>query len=161
MRGVIVFAAGLLAGVAIHSVAAQEARIPGMHLNHVMLRVPDLAQAKKFYMDTFGWTEAFYMAPEDGSPPYMYLQVSKDTFVELMQASAGNPPGLVHFGFEVRNVHEAVKGLRQRGLTAEDPVLTRTKALITHVDGPPGVRFELGEYRPPDSLVWKAMNSWK
>jgi len=161
MRGSVLFIAGLLAGVAIHSIAAQEARIPGAQLNHVMVRVPDVEQAKKFYMDTFGFSETFSFKNADGTPAFTYLQISRDTFLELMPASAQNPPGLGHIGLEVGNIQDAVKRMRARGLMARDPnVSERTSARISAVQATSGVSIELLEF-PPESLVRKAITAWK
>ena len=44
MRTLLIFASGLLVGLAVHSVSAQDSRIAGMNLNHVMIRVENLTK---------------------------------------------------------------------------------------------------------------------
>ena len=140
---------------------AQEkaATLPQASLNHVMIRVPDFEQAKKFYSEKFGFREAFSFNASGRKPAFAYLQISRNTFLELQPASDEHPPGLGHIGLQVGNVRDAVDMLRQRGFTARDPgVSPQTGAHISSVQAAPGVIFELLEF-PPNSLIQNAMNS--
>src|SRR4051812_47144759 len=102
MRTAIVFAAGLIAGIAVQSVLAQEARIVG--LNHVAVSVSNYEAARDFYGRRMGFREAFSFREPDGAPYFTYFQVNRDTFVEVMQATAARPVGCPHFGLEVQNL---------------------------------------------------------
>lgn len=134
--------------------------LPGASLDHVMIRVADFEQAKRFYAEKFGFREAFSFQAAGRKPAFTYLQISQNTFLELQPASDEYPPGLGHIGIEVSDVEDTVKALRQRGFAARDPrVSQQTGAHISSVQAAPGVVFELLEF-PPDSLVRKAMNSW-
>lgn len=137
-----------------------QTRLRGINLNHVMIRVPDVDQAKAFYVDKFGFREVFSFKNAGRKPAFSYLQISQSTFLELQPASDEHPPGLGHVGLAVSNIDHAVETLRARGLTARDPGTSRqTGARISSVQAA-GVTFELLEF-PADSLVRKAMNSWK
>ncbi|HEV2288356.1 MAG TPA: VOC family protein [Candidatus Acidoferrales bacterium] len=137
-----------------------KAELPGASLNHVMIRVPDFEQAKSFYAEKFGFREVLSFNAVGRKPAFAYLQISRNTFLELQPASGEHPPGLGHIGLELGNLEDAVKILRQSGLTAQDiRVSHQTGAHISSVQATPGVTFELLEF-PPDSLVRKAMNSW-
>ena len=161
MRGVALFVTGLMIGSILQGISAQDIRINGASLNHIMVRVADVEQAKKLYIDTMGFREAFSFKNADGTPGFTYLQISRDTFLELMPASAQNPPGLGHIGLQVADINQAVQHLRTHGLMARDPnVSQRTNARISTVQTGPGVSFELLEF-PPDSLARKAMDAWK
>ena len=162
MRRVIFgFAVGLFVGAAIHSVGAQNARISGMNLNHVLIRVPNVDEASRFYGDKFGFKEAFAVRNQDGTPAFTYLQVSQNTFLELQPANANNPPGIGHIGLEVGNTKDVVLQLKMRGLQPRDANRSqRTGAILSTVQGTLGVSFELLEF-PSGSLGRKAMDSWR
>jgi catechol 2,3-dioxygenase-like lactoylglutathione lyase family enzyme len=159
MRGVAVFLAGILVGSALQVVIAQPGR-GSLALNHVAISVPDLDEGIRFYTGALGLKEAFTFRDSRGRP-LSYLQINRDTFLELQQATADRPPGFIHIGLEVGNLRTALAQFRQGGLRVEDPVESaRTKALISQATGPAGLSFELLEFGP-DSLQRKVMNAWK
>jgi catechol 2,3-dioxygenase-like lactoylglutathione lyase family enzyme len=134
---------------------AHSNRPPGANLNHVLVFVPDVEQAKQFYTEKFGFPEVFSFDRNGDRAGFTYLQISQNTFLELQPGSAEHPPGIGHIGLEVGNVEDAVKALRQHGLAARDPQTSRlTHARISGVEATPGVSFELLEF-PPNSLVRK------
>src|SRR5437867_1692782 len=102
MRGFTLFAAGLLLGLAIPIIASQS-RNESLKLNHIAVSVPDLDEGIKFYTRALGLKEAFTFRDARGRP-LSYLQISRDTFLELQQASADRPPGFTHIGLEVGNL---------------------------------------------------------
>lgn len=161
MRGVALFAAGLLTGGMIQSGGAETRRLPGVSLNHVLIRVENLDAAKRFYTQTYGFQEAFSVQRANGSPQFTYVQISRDTFLELQPATPDNPPGFGHIGLQVENLDRTVRLLRDRGVNPSDPsVSERTRAKISVSQGTPGVTFEWLEF-PPESLGRRAMDSWK
>jgi catechol 2,3-dioxygenase-like lactoylglutathione lyase family enzyme len=161
MRSAALFVAGLLVGGMMPSGAGETRRLPGVSLNHVLIRVENLDAAKRFFIDKYGFSEAFSVQREGGSPPFTYLQISRNTFLELQPATPDSPPGLGHIGLQVENIDDAVRLLRDRGVNPRDPSESkRTRARISVSQGTPGVTFELLEF-PPESLGRKAMNSWK
>ena len=158
MRGIVLFAAGLLVGgLVTHSLSAQDAR--PRSLNHVGMVVADYPMAMDFYTKTMGFKEAYTMRRPDGSPILTYLQLSRDTFVELIPAAPGQQPGLTHFGVEYGSLDAAVAGLRQRGATVGDPGLTPAQARVSRINDVGGVQIELMEFGPA-SMQRKAIESW-
>ena len=159
MRGIVLFAAGLLVGgLLTQSGAAQERGLQG--LNHVGMVVADYPKAMDFYTRTMGFKEAYTMRRPDGSPILTYLQLSRNTFVELIPAGPGQQPGITHFGVEFGNLDAAVAGLRQRGATVADPGLTPARAKFSRMNDLSGVQIELMEFGP-ESMQRKAIDSWK
>ena len=159
MKGIVLFAAGVLVGgLLTQTGTAQEQALQG--LNHVGLVVADYPKAMDFYTKTMGFKEAYTMRRPDGSPILTYLQLSRNTFVELIPAGPGQPPGITHFGVEFGNLEAAVAGLRQRGATVGDPGLTPARAKFARMNDPGGVQIELMEFGP-ESMQRKAIDSWK
>ncbi len=159
MRSVSLFLAGILVGLAIHDATAQPGRAP-LALNHVAVSVPDLDEGIRFYTKALGLKEAFTFRDNRGNP-LSYLQISRDTFLELQQATADRPPGFIHIGLEVGNLREFVARFGQSGLNIQNPAESqRTKALISQAAGPNDLRFELLEFGP-DSLQRKVMDASK
>jgi catechol 2,3-dioxygenase-like lactoylglutathione lyase family enzyme len=159
MRGFTLFAAGLVLGLAIRTIGAQSTS-ESLKLNHVAVSVPDLDEGIKFYTRALGLKEAFTFRDARGRP-LSYLQISRDTFLELQQASADRPPGFVHIGLEVASLATAVPQFRRNGLDVRNATESeRTKALISQATGQNGLSFELLEFGP-DSLQRKVINAWK
>lgn len=158
MRSVSLFLAGILVGSAIQGAHGQSSR-RSLALNHVAISVPDLDEGIRFYTKALGLKEAFTFRDNRGTP-LSYLQISRDTFLELQPATADRPVGLIHIGLEVGDLRGAVSQFRQAGLNVQNPVESeRTRALISQATGPNGLRFELLEFGP-DSLQRKVMNAW-
>jgi catechol 2,3-dioxygenase-like lactoylglutathione lyase family enzyme len=165
MRSLIVgftfFAAGIAVGVFLmQPVAAQQTQNPGLRLNHVGIYTKDFDESMRFYTKNMGFREAFTIKDKDGKPTLAYLQLSRDTFLELAPATAERPAGLSHIGFWPEDLNAAVAALRQRGVKVDDPRTGSTKTSITNVIEPNGVRLELLDFLP-DSLPRKAIDSWK
>ena len=159
MRAATVFVAGLIIGIAIESTRAQQGRITG--LNHVAISVADYAGATNFYAKQMGFREAFSFREADGSPYFTYFQISRDTFLEVMQATPARPAGCPHFGLEVENLDSVVAQLKQRGVEVRAASLSpRTGTRIAQAVGPGGINMELLEMGP-QSLHRKAIDGWK
>ena len=129
-------------------------------LNHVAISVPDLDEGIRYYTRALGLTEAFTFRDNRGSP-LSYLQISRDTFLELQGATADRPPGLIHIGIEVADLRASIPRFKAGGLIVRDPSTSaRTGAVISQAEGLSGLRFELLEFGP-DSLQRKVINEWK
>jgi catechol 2,3-dioxygenase-like lactoylglutathione lyase family enzyme len=153
------FLAGILVGaLALHTATAQSPR-PNA-LNHVGLVVEDYDKAYKFYTDALGFREAYTMKNSDGSPLLTYLQLNRETFVELIPARASDKPGITHFGVEVGNLEAAADRLKSRGYTV--PAIGRTPANARYfrIRDTNNDEIEVMEFGP-DALQRKAMESWK
>ena len=129
-------------------------------LNHVAISVPDLDEGIRYYTKALGLKEAFTFRDNRGSP-LSYLQISRDTFLELQGATADRPPGLIHIGLEVADLRGSIPRFKAGGLIVRDPSTSaRTGAVISQAEGVGGLRFELLEFGP-DSLQRKVINEWK
>ena len=160
MRTTFIFVTGLLVGCAIATGFAQGNRLSGLNgVNHVGISVERFDEALAFYKEKMGFAEAFVVRDDKGQPVLAYVQVSRNTFVELLPANANRRPGLDHVGLHVDDIRSTIATLKQRGVTVEDPRAGRTKSVIANVTDP-GVRIELSELGP-ESLQRKAMDSWK
>jgi catechol 2,3-dioxygenase-like lactoylglutathione lyase family enzyme len=160
-RTLTVFAIGLLIGGAAMAVGAQANRIPGNHgVNHVGINVEKMDEAIAYYTKTLGFGEAAVLRDDKGQPTLAFIQVNRNTFIELGPATAERPAGINHFGLHVDNAKAATTTLRQRGVAIEDPRVGRTISFITSVTGPAGVRMELSEIGP-ESMLGKAIASWR
>lgn len=87
--------------------------------------------------------------------------MNRDTFLEMAPATDALPAGITHIGVETADIKATIARIRQAGGTAEDMrVSGPTKALLSNVIDPNGIRLELIELTP-DSLHKKAEDSWK
>ncbi len=160
MRGLALFVAGLVAGILLMQPSrAQQEKVTGWRLNHVGVFAKDYNESLNFYTKTMGFREAFSVKDKDGKPTLTYLQINRDTFLELAPAN-DRPVGISHAGIWVDDIKGTVAALRQRGAKVDDPRTSPTKAVITNVTAPDGVRLELVEITP-ESLHRKAIDSWK
>lgn len=159
MKNIALFAAGVLVGaILLDPSLAQNARVHG--LNHVGLVVPDFDKAFAYYTGKLGFREAYTIRRADGSVQLAYLQLNRNTFVELIPAGANQQPGITHFGIEVEDLDTEVAALRAAGLTVADPGLTPAKARFVRVNDPNGVQIEIMQFGA-DSLQRKAIDGWK
>ena len=163
MRGGFLFIAGILVGTILQTGIAQSPGAqPAVRLNHVAISVPDVAQALTYYGEKLGFREVVRNTSPEGQLASAYIQVSRDTFIELQQANAQRPAGLNHFGLEVANIKSAVAMFRQRGLMVSEPGAPSafTGGILANITDPNAGRIELSE-QPPDGKLRKATENWK
>lgn len=145
------------------SVIAQDAarNDTGMKLNHVGITVKNFDGAVAYYTKSMGFREAFSFREPNGAPILTYLQISRDTFLELQPATAEHPVGFSHIGIEMTDAKATVARLKRMGVKVNDVTpSTRSGALLTNEVDPEGIRSELLEFGPA-SLQRKAMAAWK
>ena len=159
MRGCMLFVAGILVGLSVHTAIAQGPNRGLVGLNHVGISVPNLDEAVAYYTKTLGFPEAFRNLDEKGQPTLVYVQISRNTFVEL-QPAAGRPTGVNHFGIHVENMANATAMFKQRGANVGDIRASGTKAILSNITDLNGIRIELAEL-PPESSHYQAMQRWK
>src|SRR5438067_8538879 len=124
MRGVVLFVSGVVCGLGVQVALAQQgdsAATAGVVLNHVGLSVPSIPEAAAFYKEKLGFKEAFRNSDAQGNPTAIYLQISRNTFLELQQANAQRPAGVNHFGLESPDIKATVAAFKQRGAMATEP----------------------------------------
>lgn len=160
MRGLTLFVAGLVLGVTVQAVVAQNANKGVVMMNHVGINVPDIPEAITYYTDKMGYKEAFRANNPDGTPRLVYMQISKNTFLELNPANAQRPAGFTHYGLHVDSAADAVAMFKKRGVTVSDTNTSDTKAVLANITDPYMGRIELAELTP-ESMHFKAIQSWK
>jgi catechol 2,3-dioxygenase-like lactoylglutathione lyase family enzyme len=161
MRNAFLFIAGIVVGLAVDAAVAQN-QSPNRGLvgmNHVGIAVPNLDQAVTYYTKTLGFPEAFRSVDEKGNVALVYVQISKNTFVELQPAN-GRPLGMNHFGIHVENMGQVTSMFKQRGANVSETRVSPTKAILSNLTDLNGVRIELAEL-PPESQHRQAMERWK
>jgi catechol 2,3-dioxygenase-like lactoylglutathione lyase family enzyme len=153
------FIGGLVVGAALvqTSIAQDRAR---RGLNHVAIGTRNYDAALAFYRDTLGAKEAFTIRNDDGTVRLTYLQLSRDTFVELLPVGADQPAGLLHLGIETEDVAGSVANLRGRGMTVADPTAGVSRARVGRITDPDGVPVEIMQIGP-DSLQRQAIEAWR
>jgi catechol 2,3-dioxygenase-like lactoylglutathione lyase family enzyme len=160
MRAVLLFVAGVGVGILLMQTGIAQSD-PGLKLNHVGIAVKNFDEAVNYYTKTLGFRPAFAFKNADGTPALTYLQISKDTFLEIQPASDRQPVGITHFGLDTGDVAKYVSGLQRMGVSVKDPAASaRTGALLTNATDKEGIRAELLEFGP-NSTQRKAMNAWK
>ena len=160
MRGAMLFFAGAFVGMAVHVAIAQNAGGGVVMMNHVGINVPNIPEAVTYYTQKMGYREAFRVNDDKGQPRLVYMQISKNTFLELNPANAQRPAGFTHYGLHVENAGEAVAMFRKRGVTVSDTNTSDTKAVLANITDPYMGRIELAELTP-ESLHFKAIQGWK
>ena len=160
MRGAALFVAGLVLGLTVQAVVAQNANKGVVMMNHVGINVPSIPEAIKYYTEKMGYKEAFRANNPDGTPRLVYMQISKNTFLELNQANAQRPAGFTHYGLQVENAAEAVARFKASGAMVSETNTSDTKAILANITDPYMGRIELAELTP-DSLHQKAIQAWK
>ena len=117
MRGVMLFVAGGTVGLAVQVAVAQRGNTGVVMMNHVAVSVASIPEAVTHYTQKMGYKEAFRVTAENGQPTIVYMQISKNTFLELNQATPERPQGFTHYGLHVENAAAAVAMFKERGLT--------------------------------------------
>lgn len=158
---ILLFVAGTVAGIFImRAAAAPQEKVTGLRLNHVGMYVKNFDESMNFYTKTMGFREAFSFKDKEGKPALAYLQISRDTFLELAPADADHPAGFSHAGIWADDLKATITTLRQLGTKVDDPRVGSTKAPLTNVIDPNGLRLEILEF-PPESLQNKAIEAWR
>ena len=163
MKSTLIFVAGVLAGALfIRPGVAQNDDLlprPERALNHIGIVVADYDAAYEFYTGVLGLKDA-YTVERGGQPLLTYLQLDRETFVEIIPARPGQPTGVTHFGMEVGDIDATVASLRARGLAVDDPGITPANARYVRVRDADDVEIEVMEFGP-ESSQFRAMRDWE
>ena len=162
LRGLALFAAGIVVGsMGMQSLVAQQNRNTGHRINHVGIRVKDYQQSLDYYTKVLGFKEAFRFPSPSGAPSTTFLQVNKDTFIEMAPPAPNQPLGITHVGMYSDDAAASVLQFRQAGVTLNDPQPSANSgSRLSNVTDPNGIRIEINE-QPAGSLMRKAMDAWK
>ena len=111
-RGLVTALAGLAAASTQAAAAPPDFR--AVSVNHVTLRVSDVARSTKFYQDVFG------MPLKTESPTLKLLALNKNCFFGI-EAANQKAPAVDHFSLGIQGfkLDDAVQKLKKRGITAE------------------------------------------
>jgi catechol 2,3-dioxygenase-like lactoylglutathione lyase family enzyme len=162
----------LVAGLVLQPGAVQgQGKNSGLRLSLVGIAVSDYAKSQAFYERVMGFPAAFKFSSPDGTRTNTFFQMSRDSFIEMQQATADVRPGLTHAHFVVDDLTATLARLRQAGLPAA-PANSTPPGSVTaagysqnifvknaNVYDPNGIRLELNEL-VPESLMKKAAASW-
>lgn len=161
LRGVTLFVAGIVVGTMLISPSHAQQTNNGLRLNHVGIAVKDFQESLNFYTKVMGFKAAYAMPSPDGRPTTTFLQISRDTFIEMAPATANLSAGLTHIGLLTDDANASVTQLRQAGATMPDVRSGGgTGSRLSNATDPNGIRLELVE-QPSGSMMRKAMDSWK
>jgi catechol 2,3-dioxygenase-like lactoylglutathione lyase family enzyme len=160
MRSAVFFIAGAFVGAMLLGRGVAQGSRTTHALNHVGIVVANYDEAFEFYTRTMGFKEAYTIRRPDGSVQLTYLQLNRETFVELIPAGPGQQPGITHFGVEVGDLDAMVTQIRSNGGTIADPGLTPANALFARMTDREGVQIEVMQFGP-EALQRKAMEAWR
>jgi catechol 2,3-dioxygenase-like lactoylglutathione lyase family enzyme len=161
MRTVIVFVAGLAIGTAMSPLLAQGDRAAGINnMNHVAIAYDNFDEAFEFYTKKMGFKEGFTVRNAQGQPALSYIQVSRDTFIEIQPANANRKAGLNHYGLHVGDLKSYVAALKQRGVTVDEVRERPDDSSVANATDPAGIRIEMFQFGP-GSAQGKAIAAWK
>ena len=161
MRGASLVALGVILGmVTIKSIDAYQDKGIGLKVNHVGIYVKDLQESVDYFTKTLGMRQGFIMGNRNGNPGTYYIQVSKDTFLELAQSGPDRPVGINHVGFETANMKDTAAELTKRGIKYAEVTAVGSGAPHTSITDPNGVRLELLEFAE-GSMQKKAIEAYK
>jgi catechol 2,3-dioxygenase-like lactoylglutathione lyase family enzyme len=159
MRAAFVFLGGLLVGGVLQTAIGQGQNRGIVGLNHVGITAPDMDAAVEFYSGTLGFPEAFRSVDDAGETRLVYMQISRNTFVELNRAD-GRPAGINHLGLHVEDVAAAAEMFRRAGAEVTEVRQSTTGAILANVMDLHGVRIELAQL-PPESEHRRSMDRWR
>jgi lactoylglutathione lyase len=161
-RGLVLFAAGfLIGGLAMRPTSAQGNGATGLRLNHVGIAVKDFQQSLDFYTKVMGFRVAYAFPSPDGRPTTTFLQVNRDTFIEMAPATDKVPAGITHLGIWTDDANATVAQIRQNGGTLNDVRSGGPSgSQLSNITDPNGIRIEINQ-QPAGSYMRKAMDNWK
>ena len=154
-----VFVAGMVVGLTAASVVAQQNQAV-VGLTHVAIAAENVDEVVAYYTEKLGLPEAVRIRNDQGQTTIVFVQVSRDTFLEIQPVNAQRPKGINHLAIHVQDLRATVARLRQQGVTVDEPRLGTTKALLAFTTDSEGNRVELIEL-PPGSLPRLAIDRWK
>jgi catechol 2,3-dioxygenase-like lactoylglutathione lyase family enzyme len=160
MKHLAIFVVGLTLGAVLHAAAQSNGGGRLVAMNHVSISAHDFNKTVDFYQNVMGFKTAFSNTAPDGRPGLTYLQISRDTFVEVQPPAQNRPDGFMHFGIEVEDMDAVVARLRAKGAEVTDPNNRPGGVRLANITAPDGVRIELLELGP-DSPHKKASATWK
>ena len=129
---------------------------------HTMVRVSDIDESLKFYVDNLGLTELRRMHNEQGRFTLIFLAApgDEDAQIELThnwdpeEYSGGRNFG--HLAYEVDDIYELCERLENGGVTVNRPPRDGRMAFVRSPDGISVELLQKGEALPPKE-PWQSM----
>ena len=129
---------------------------------HTMVRVSDIDQSLKFYVDNLGLTELHRSHNEQGRFTLIFLAAAgdEDAQIELTynwdpeEYSGGRNFG--HLAYEVDNIYETCERLEKGGVTISRPPRDGRMAFVRSPDGISVELLQKGNALPPKE-PWQSM----
>ena len=146
------------------------------HIDHIALSVPDLAEARRFYIDLLGMKETYKTNWKSGNDKMDALMALSGTAADVMIVKAGNIEieffqfnnpkpapaeartaatlGYTHFAIKVEGIDEMYRRLVEAGVVFHTPpYVGRCGRTLTYFRDPFGNIVELveGELNPPQN----------
>ena len=126
------------------------------NIAHNAVTVKDMEASIRFYTEALGFRRAFEIArPETGEPWIVYLSICRGQFLELFYGGETDNPwndaliGFNHFCFEVDDIFDAVKKVRDAGYAVDiEPKQGADSNWQAWVTDPNGIRIELMKIAP-------------
>lgn len=127
-----------------------------MRFGHNAIRVKDIDKMLKYYVDGFGFEEAFRIMNDDGTLRIVFLHISNGQYLELCLGGEVRPDfddakslGLRHIAFTVDDLSKTKKDLEDRGVVFDSEILSmRDKNLAAYLFDPEGNKIELVQTGP-------------
>ncbi len=116
-------------------------KLAGVH--HVSLNVDDAEKTGRFYIDVLGLE--VLPRPELGFPGYWLKSGSQE--IHLIQVKDHRVPGGEHFAFQVEDIDEVCRELRERGVKVSPPMQIPMAGKQAFLRDPSGNLVELNEPR--------------
>lgn len=128
-------------------------------IGHVAFDASDLEQSLDFYINKMGFTRLMHLG-DDKDPWLVYLRISHGVYMELFPHRENDIDKAAkhcysHLCLDVKDIYEAVKVIRERGVDVEDPHMGQDGNLQAWLADPDGNRIELMQMMP-DSMQRKA-----
>ena len=119
---------------------------------HLAYQVSNMEKSIAFYETALGFKKKFTLGDDAGNPWIIYLQVSKDQFIELFFAhepivKKANITSYQHLCIEVTDIHKLASDLVKKGIVLDHPVsLGMDNNYQAWIHDPDGNPIELMEY---------------
>ena len=119
-------------------------------LLHTRMRVNDMEETIRFYVDVLGLEVVERKRSPRGSELAFLRVPNSDELIELCSfpdsGTVEVQEDLIHLAFEVDNLDEAIAGLRQKGVKITDgPTITSSGSRFCFIDAPDRYEIELIE----------------
>lgn len=126
-------------------------------LLHTRMRVSDMDQTIKFYTEVLGLEVAERKTSPRGSHLAFLKVPNSEELIELASFPPSGPvtvqPDLVHLAFEVDNLEETMRELKEKKVPITDgPTRSSSGSRFIFIDAPDGYEIELIE-RPPGTVL--------